>query len=204
VGRTIQLNRNPFRVLGVLPAGFSLRVLDRTFETDVWTVVTDDDKRYSATTPSPVAVIGRLKNGISVNQAEADLSALQSQLNRQFSDEPQGSGILVENLQQDNTRTVRSSPLLLFGAVSVLLVIAAVYTSFFQATAEYSQRPSMRRPSSSICRVVPRWECRRLPQRCIALIQTCRSTTLARRLKSLARCALSRESARPCWEVLRC
>lgn len=112
--------------MGVLPAGFSLRVLDRTFETDLWTVITDDDKRYSATTPSPVAVIGRLQNGISVTQAEADLSALQSQLNRQFSDEPEGSGVLVENLQQDNTRTVRSSLLLLFAAVTVLLAIACV------------------------------------------------------------------------------
>src|SRR5262249_25344394 len=86
VGRTIQLNRKTFRVLGVLPADFSLRVLDRTFETAVWTVITDNDKRYNTTTPSPVAIIGRLKNGIGIAQAEADLSALQSQLNRRFSD----------------------------------------------------------------------------------------------------------------------
>ena len=128
VGRTIQLNRKPFRVLGVLPADFSLRVLDRTFETAVWTVITDDDDRYRVTTPSPVAVIGRLKNGTTVAQAEADLSALQSRLNREFSDEPEGSGILVEDLQQDNTRTFRSSLLLLYGAVMVLLVIACVNT----------------------------------------------------------------------------
>ena len=37
-------------------------------------------------------------------------SALQAQLNRQFSDEPAGSGVLVETLQHDNTRTIRSSP----------------------------------------------------------------------------------------------
>jgi predicted permease len=128
VGQTIELNRKPYRVLGVLPAQFSLRVLDRPFETDAWTVITDNDARYRASKPSPVAVIGRLKRGFSAAQAEADLSALQAQLNRQFSDEPEGSGVLVENLQADNTRTVRSSLLLLFGAVSVLLLIACVNT----------------------------------------------------------------------------
>jgi predicted permease len=128
VGRTIDLNRRPYRVLGVLPANFSLRVLDRPFETDAWTVITDNDPRYSASTSSPVAVIGRLKPGLTAGQAEADLSALQAQLNQQFSDEPEGSGVLVERLQQDNARTIRSSLLLLLGAVSVVLLIACVNT----------------------------------------------------------------------------
>ena len=128
VGRTIDLNRRAYRVLGVLPANFSLRVLDRPFETDAWTVISDNDARYNATAASPVAVIGRLKPGLTAAQAEADLSALQAQLNRQFSDEPEGAGVLVENLQQDNARTIRNSLLLLLGAVSVVLLIACVNT----------------------------------------------------------------------------
>jgi predicted permease len=128
VSRTLQLNRKPYRVLGVLPANFSLRVLDRPFETAIWTLITSDDVRYNAATPSPVAVIGRLKKDVTVAQTESELSTLQSQLNRQFSDEPNDSGILVENLQEDNTRTIRSSLLLLLGAVCVLLLIACVNT----------------------------------------------------------------------------
>jgi predicted permease len=127
-GRTIRLNRKPFRVLGVLPASFSLRVLDRPFEIAVWTLLTDSNAGYTPTSPLPVAVIGRLKSGVTVAQAEADLSALQAQLNHQFLDEPENSGVLAVNLQQDNTRTIRSSLLLLFGAVSVLLIIACVNT----------------------------------------------------------------------------
>jgi predicted permease len=128
VGRPIQLNRKLYRVLGVLPASFSLRVLDRPFETDAWTVITRDTEIYDAAAPSPIAVIGRLKNGTSAAQAEADLSALQTQLNHDFSDEPENSGVLVVNLQQDNTRTIRSSLLLLFGGVGVLMIIACVNT----------------------------------------------------------------------------
>jgi predicted permease len=128
VGQTIQLNRNLYRVLGVLPGNFSLRVLDRPFDTEVWTIITQDNEGYGPAKPSPVAVIGRLKKGATAEQAEADLSAIQVQLNHDFSDEPQNSGVLVVNLQRDNTRTICSSLLLLFGAVGVLLVIACVNT----------------------------------------------------------------------------
>jgi predicted permease len=127
-GQTIRLNRKLCRVLGVLPASFSLRVLDRPFETAVWTLLTDGNAGYTPTSPLPVAVIGRLKSGVTVPQAEADLSAPQAQLNHQFLDEPENSGVLAVNLQQDNTRTIRSSLYLLFGAVSVLLIIACVNT----------------------------------------------------------------------------
>jgi len=128
VGRAIQLNRKLYRVLGVLPESFSLRVLDRPFETAVWTVITSNNASYNATSSSPVAVIGRLRSGVAIAQADADLSALQGKLNRQFSDEPEDSGVLIVNLQQDNTRTIRSSLLLLLGAVTVLLIIACANT----------------------------------------------------------------------------
>jgi putative ABC transport system permease protein len=128
LGQTIQLNRKLYRVLGVLPASFSLRVLDRPFETEVWTVITPADKDYDTTSPTPVAALGRLRNDTTASQAEAELSALQMQLNHDFSDEPKNSGVLVVNLQRDNTRTIRSSLLLLFGAVGVLLLISCVNT----------------------------------------------------------------------------
>ncbi len=139
VGQTIQLNRKLYRVLSVLPPSFSLRVLDRPFETAVWTVFTGDNADYNAQSPSPVAVIGRLRNGITTAQAQADLSALQTQLNQEFSDEPKDSGVLVVNLQQDNTRTIRTSLWLLFGAAAVLLVIACVNTSSL-ILGRYAQR----------------------------------------------------------------
>jgi len=125
-GRTIQLNRKLYRVLGVLPASFSFRILDRPFETEAWTLLTRANTSYDATSPLPVAVIGRLRTGASTAQAEAEISALQGQLDHDFRDEPKNSGVLVVNLQQDNTRNIRSSLLLLFGAVAVLLIIACV------------------------------------------------------------------------------
>ena len=126
VGRWINLDGTPYRVLGVLPAGFSLRVLDQNAETGVWTLITSSDPYHTSTSATPVTTIGRLRPDVTAAQAEADLNALQRGLNRQFSDEPENSGVLVAGLQQDNTRTIRTSLLLLMGAVGVLLLIACV------------------------------------------------------------------------------
>ncbi|HYM22512.1 MAG TPA: ABC transporter permease [Vicinamibacterales bacterium] len=126
VGRLVRLNDKAYRVRGVLSAGFSLRVLDRPFDPDVWTLIAAGDPAHTTASPTPVAVIGRLKPGVLAVQAQADLGAIQDGLNRRYPDEPSGSGVLVSGLQQDNTRTVRSSLLLLMGAVGVLLLIACV------------------------------------------------------------------------------
>ena len=128
VGHSITLNRKLYRVVGVLPPDFSLRALDRPFETALWTLITADNKNYAPSSTAAVAVVGRLRAGVSVEQSQAEMSVLQERLNRRFSDEPGGSGVLVVNLQRDNTRTVRSSLILLFGAVVVLLIIACVNT----------------------------------------------------------------------------
>jgi predicted permease len=126
VGEVVKLNGTPFRVLGVLPKKFSLRVLDRPFEVDAWTLITVDDRNHASTSSAPVSVIGRLKSAVAVAQAEADLNAIQRELNRRFPDEPRDSGVMVAGLQSDNTRTIRSSLWVLWGAVSALLLIACV------------------------------------------------------------------------------
>jgi putative ABC transport system permease protein len=126
IGRSITLNGKSYRVLGVLPQGFSLRVLDRPFETAVWTLIEANDPGHSPSSPAPVALIGRLRPGVTAAQAEADLGAMEQDLQRRFKGYPPGTGILVSGLQQDNTRTIRGSLLFLLGAVGVLLLIACV------------------------------------------------------------------------------
>ncbi len=104
IGRIVRLNDKPYRVLGVLPAQFSLRVLDRPFDPDVWTVIVAADTGHAAASLAPVAVVGRLKPGVNAAQAETDLADIQQVLNRRYPDEPRASGVLVASLQQDNTR----------------------------------------------------------------------------------------------------
>lgn len=129
IGRSIHLNGELYRVLGVLPSGFSLHILDRSFEHDVWVLITASNPAHTATSTTPVAVIGRLKSGVTPAQAEADITGMQRELNTRFHDYPPNFGVLVTGLQEDNTRAVRASLLLLFAAVGVLLLIACVNAS---------------------------------------------------------------------------
>lgn len=126
VGQQIALNETSYRIVGVLPPGFSIRILDQPFDIQVWTLIAASDPHHTTTSITPVAVIGRLRAGATRAQAESDLNALQADLNRRHADEPRDSGVLVAGLQQDNTRTIRSSLLLLFAAVAALLLIACV------------------------------------------------------------------------------
>ena len=68
--------------------------------------------------------LARLKPGVSVSQAQAEMSAIQNALDRQYADDNRDLGIYVEPLKQaivgDTGQTLR----LLLGAVGLVLLIA--------------------------------------------------------------------------------
>jgi putative ABC transport system permease protein len=115
INRTIMLDGTPHRVLGVLPAGFSYPVTS-----EVWTPLeVKSDPHLSFTRP----VIGRLKTGVSREQAAASFSAFTSGLRQASSDERDQVPRVISlksALVDDTTR-----PLLIFmGAVAFVLLIA--------------------------------------------------------------------------------
>src|SRR5215471_14248366 len=74
IGQTLNLNDEPYRVIGVLPKEFSYRVLDVPFDAEVWTLIRPDDPLYTPESQAGVGVVGRLKEGVSAGQAQAELS----------------------------------------------------------------------------------------------------------------------------------
>ena len=68
---------------------------------------------------------GRLEPGVSVEQARADLEVIQRRLAEQYPNTDRNVGVYVESLQETTVGSVRGSLWLLFGAVSVLLLIAS-------------------------------------------------------------------------------
>ncbi len=123
LGKTLTLNDKPFKVIGVLPARFSYRVLDQPGDAAVWTLIQAGDPDYKPDSESGVALVGRLRPGVTIAQAQSEMSLLQKQNDQRYADSPK-TGTLIASLQQDNTRTVRSSLLVLGSAVGLLLLIA--------------------------------------------------------------------------------
>jgi predicted permease len=128
LGKTLTLNEKPFTVVGILPPGFSYRVLDAPHDVDVWILIQAGDPNYKQDSAAAVAIVGRLHAEVTLNQARSEIALLQQENDRHYPDVP-ASTAMLDGLQQDNTRTVRSSLIVLGGAVGLLLLIACTNTA---------------------------------------------------------------------------
>src|ERR1700733_12739680 len=128
LGETLTLNDEPFKVVGILPPGFSYRVLDSPHDVDVWTLIQAADPEYKQDSVAAVAIVGRLSPGVTLDQARSEIALLQQENDRHYPDIPKSTALLA-GLQQDNTRIVRSSLIVLGGAVGLLLLIACTNTA---------------------------------------------------------------------------
>ena len=139
--RTVRIGEQAIPIVGVMPESF--RFPDR------------DVDLFRPTTYEPFVLqrnnlwmrgFGRLEPGVSVEQARADLEVIQRRLSEQYPDTDRNVGVYVESLQETTVGSVRGSLWLLFGAVSVLLLIAStnIAALLLARAAKRSQEVSMR------------------------------------------------------------
>jgi putative ABC transport system permease protein len=116
LGRSIRIDGIAHRVVGVIPAGHGY-----PREAELWTVNRPDPLQRSA---HFLNVIGRLKPEVTIAAAQADLSTIAAQLERQYPVTNKALGVRVIGLQDDQNRAIDDPLLLLFGAVGCVLLIA--------------------------------------------------------------------------------
>jgi predicted permease len=124
VGATITLSGEPYEVVGVMPRGFETRILDMRFE--FWTPFRPGDKGYEPGGVGPLAVLGRLRDGESIDAARSELAALTRDIESGYRSNFNRFIVNLTPLQADNTRTVRATLVTVSAAVVSLLVIAAI------------------------------------------------------------------------------
>ena len=132
LGRKIQLDNDPYTIVGVLPPGF--RHPGSTVSTDVEIWVTcgfraDPFPKPERSLRILPGAIGLLKPGIGLEQAQSRLDAFASQLRAEYAtDYPAGSGwsIEAEPLQDSLVGNVRPMLLVLMGAVVLIVLLASV------------------------------------------------------------------------------
>ncbi|MGA8159286.1 MAG: ABC transporter permease [Acidobacteriaceae bacterium] len=124
-GHTIALDQRDFTVVGVMPAIFRTPFVGQTDQ--VWIPLAQDPLFSHWRTRPPSAhwlpVIARLRPGVSVATAQAELRTIGADLARQFPDE-RGWQPRIEPLQSAVAGDVRRPLLLLMGAVGLVLLIA--------------------------------------------------------------------------------
>jgi predicted permease len=121
LGKQIRIGALAFSIVGVMPPSF--RFPDR--KVDLWFPY------YERVATNRRAVryntgIGRLKPGVTLDQARADLGVVQAQLAVQYPDTDREIGVRILPLKEAIVANTGESLWLLFGAVSVLLLIACI------------------------------------------------------------------------------
>ncbi len=119
VGQKLTLNGQPYTLVGVMPPEFQFPA-DR----EVWAprVLRENDRQLRAATYWNV--IARLKPGVTISQAQDEMSAIAGRLASQYPDTNGGMGSTVVSLPDQLTGHVRSSLWILLGAVGFVLLIA--------------------------------------------------------------------------------
>jgi putative ABC transport system permease protein len=124
---SISLNGQKYNVVAVMPADFAFP-LQSDPPIDLWTTTaTLQEGRVPFSVQRGnhgLDVIGRLKDGVTIEQAQADMSAIVGALANQYPDTNAEFGVRVAGLQNDLVRDFRSALWILFGAVGCVLLIA--------------------------------------------------------------------------------
>jgi putative ABC transport system permease protein len=125
VGKRIDLNEEPWEIVGVLPREFSYPVAsDRPAEVFVPAVFTKEDRTRGGSRSFNWLAIGRLKPGVSLEQAHGQMYRLAEALDLEHPKWGPGRRVRVVPLRDHLVGTARSWMLLLLGAVGLVLLIA--------------------------------------------------------------------------------
>jgi predicted permease len=121
LGSSVTLNGKVYTVIGVAPSHITgLSDSDVFVPIGQWNDPTFRDRRISMGMNS----IGRLKQGVGIEQARADMSRVAENLAAAYPEADKGSGITLVPLKKDVIGDVRGILLVLLGAVSFVLLIA--------------------------------------------------------------------------------
>jgi|tagenome__1003787_1003787.scaffolds.fasta_scaffold20990031_10 putative ABC transport system permease protein len=121
VGRELTMDGRKFQIVGVMPAKFMFPEFAQ-----VWTPMAWTDEQRAVRGNHNYIVIARLKPGVHVTSAQAEMNTISSRLEQLYPVDDKGWGAVVVPLHQDLVSDVRPAMLVLLGAVACVLLIACV------------------------------------------------------------------------------
>ena len=120
IGKRLRVSGYSSTIVGVMPPSF--RFPDPTV--DLWSAVPFDAPYAQSRESTWFIAIGRLRPGVTVAQAQADMNTVQSRLARAFPKPDADIFAAIQPLKETTVAGVRRSLWVLFGSVSLLLLIA--------------------------------------------------------------------------------
>ena len=121
LGRSIELDKQPYTVVGVLPAGFELfQPADVYVPLGPWAATLPDDRGWHP----GILPVARLRDGVAIEQARAEMDTISQQLETEYPQFNRGVRARVMPLQDMLVQNVKPALLVLLGAVGLVLLIA--------------------------------------------------------------------------------
>jgi putative ABC transport system permease protein len=120
INRNLTLNGESFTVVGIMPRGFFFPAR----ETEAWVPWAMEPDQASGRGDHYLALVARLKAGVTIERANADLAAIGQRLSIEYPRTNEGLGFIAHSLHRDYVGDLRLPMLILFGAVGLVLLIA--------------------------------------------------------------------------------
>jgi len=123
LGQTLVLNGDPHAVIGVLPKDFSFALVGAA---EFWMPLRPANSCESRRSCHNLFGVARLRDGVSIEAAGANIQAIAAALERQYPDSNRGQGSAIVSLSEVIVGRVRPILTTLLGGAILLLVIAAI------------------------------------------------------------------------------
>ncbi len=140
IGHSIQLDHQPYQIVGVMPPEFITSGVQGTYGS-IW--IPYPSARLFAEDPSSrdKNVVGRLRPGINLKRAQAEINAIGRSLVQKYPDIPRDICFRLTTLLEQTVGPLKRILLLFMGAVGLVLLIASANTANLQlARNEIRQR----------------------------------------------------------------
>jgi predicted permease len=132
IGKTLQINGMDSQIIGVMPESFQFPARDQQFWAPITTnpywndpaLTTNIDPRHTRNFYARWQAVARLKQGVSLQQAQAEMTAIFTRTERTDPDKNRGIGIRVTPLRVNLSGHTRRALAVLFCAVFFVLLIA--------------------------------------------------------------------------------
>jgi len=140
VGQTVNLSGTAYTIVGVLPRDFEFAIRDNA---EFWAPLQPTSECEKRRSCHNLIGVARLKDGVTVEAARAEMKRIAAQLEGQYPDSNRGQGASVMGLSEAIVGDIRPILLVLLGGAGLLLLIASVNVSSLLLVRAESRRREM-------------------------------------------------------------